>query len=220
MDLKDCIYQRRSVRKFDKRQIGKEDIIKLIEAAIQAPNACNRQAWKFIWIKDKSVRRFLSFGGSPVITNAPSGILMIYRNDLSYNSHLYKDYIQSAAAAIQNMLLTAVDMGLGGCWICNLARPGKIRKKLGIPGNYDVIAYIALGYPQKDETSLSVNHYKSLEKFKAHERKYCIHQVLCEDKYQEMAYDSSKVKKKRNCSFIKYIYKLNIPFIKDIENKL
>ena len=58
----------------------------------------------------------------------------------------YHDSIQSAAASIQNMILTAHSMGAGRCWICRLPRRKELRRILNIPKQYDPIAYIAMGY--------------------------------------------------------------------------
>jgi hypothetical protein len=192
----------------------------LISSAIQAPSACNRQAWKFIWINQMKTKTMLEKQGSPIITKAPCGILVLYRNDLSYNSYLYKDHIQSAAAAIENILLTATELKIGACWICNLQRPRKIKKQLNIPQNFDIIAYITLGYVEEDSSLLSVSHYGNLNKYTIHERKYSLDQVLCEEQFSKAIGDCTETKNKRYIRCIKYLYKLNLPFIGKIENKL
>ena len=56
--------------------------------------------------------------------------------------------VQSLAAAVQNMLLTAHSEGLGSCWFCApLFCQDGIRRVLGIPGNVEPQALIAIGYP-------------------------------------------------------------------------
>lgn len=44
----DPIFTRRSIRRFLKREVSAELITKMLEAAIQAPSAKNRQPWRFI----------------------------------------------------------------------------------------------------------------------------------------------------------------------------
>lgn len=44
----DPIYTRRSIRRFSKREAPAELINKMLEAAVQAPSAKNRQPWRFI----------------------------------------------------------------------------------------------------------------------------------------------------------------------------
>ena len=56
--------------------------------------------------------------------------------------------VQSVAAAIQNMLLTAHAEGLGACWFCApLFCPEVVRESLGISRDIRPQALITLGYP-------------------------------------------------------------------------
>ena len=121
-----------------------ETLISSLKAVIYAPSACNRQAWKFIIIDEKDIKDLICKNfGSNIIENAPAGILVLYRNDVSFNYRLYKDHFQSAAAAIQNILLSAYESGLGTCWVCNLPSPKYLKKLLNIPKSYEVIAYMS-----------------------------------------------------------------------------
>lgn len=42
------IFKRQSIRKFKDKPVEKDKIIKLLKAGMQAPSACNQQAWEFI----------------------------------------------------------------------------------------------------------------------------------------------------------------------------
>ncbi len=67
--------------------------------------------------------------------------------------------VLAIGAAIENLLLAAVDRGLGGCWIALTVRYSKeIREFLGIPAGQRIITTVALGYP--DENS-PINSFKS-----------------------------------------------------------
>ncbi|TES90202.1 MAG: hypothetical protein E3J88_04535, partial [Anaerolineales bacterium] len=44
----DVIGKRRSIRQFEPRPVARELIEKLLQAAILAPNAHNRQSWRFV----------------------------------------------------------------------------------------------------------------------------------------------------------------------------
>lgn len=50
----DFIYQRHSVRQFKEQPVPKEDIVKMLEAAIHAPSGKNLQNWHFVVISDKA----------------------------------------------------------------------------------------------------------------------------------------------------------------------
>lgn len=224
MNITECIINRRSTRVFQDTQIQEHEILKLIEAAIHAPSACNRQGWKFIWVTEHEVKKEIELDRYSIIEKAPSGILVLYRNDLTYNSFLYKDHYQSAAAAIQNLLLTATSLGIGACWVCALASSKKIRKKLHIPSNFDVIAYIALGYPKKDESTLSVNHYENIKEYRKHKRSFLTEQVLSKNEFLKVKGDCTELKKKPYCKILNYLHNINphlglIPINKFLKRK-
>jgi len=64
-----------------------------------------------------------------------------------------KFFQQDCACAAQNMMLTARSLDIGSCWIgfadIVLNKSAKISKKIGIPMAHNVMATIALGYPEK-----------------------------------------------------------------------
>lgn len=56
--------------------------------------------------------------------------------------------VQSAAAAVQNLLLAAAANGLGACWCCApLFCPGIVRRTLRLPRAFSPQALVTLGYP-------------------------------------------------------------------------
>lgn len=208
MDIFNSIYVRRSTRSFTNKKLNSEEIETLITSAIFAPSACNFQAWKFIIIDDEKVKNLLSRNSSKIINCSPNGVLVIYRNDISYNTYLYKDHIQSAAAAIQNILLAATAKGISSCWICDLDRPNKIRKIMGIPKNFDIIAYIALGYSSGDNTDLTARHYGTIENHRNRVRKYNSNQVLCYNKFSVIKGDCTEIPSLPNLALKSHLLKL------------
>lgn len=57
--------------------------------------------------------------------------------------------IQSAGAAIQNLLLAAVDLGYGACWMsAPMIAVDELEKMIGIEKTNHLIAFVALGKPQ------------------------------------------------------------------------
>ena len=55
MEIQEALLNRRSIRKYKNQKINKEDIDKILKAAMYAPSAMNLQAWQFIVIEDKDV---------------------------------------------------------------------------------------------------------------------------------------------------------------------
>lgn len=162
-ELYEVIKQRRSIRYFEKRDIEKEKLMKVLDAGRWAPCSGNRQAWKFIVqrrIKGAYiVKQELSFERE----GWRAGSVIIY---VAIDERLYPEKYAAAmdaAAAIQNMLLMAHNLGLGGCWIyiSELTNQKNLRKKFGLDDYYYIYAAVLLGYPAEHPEP---PHRKPLEK--------------------------------------------------------
>ena len=57
MNFFDLVNKRESVRGYLDKEVEKEKIIKIIEAARVAQSACNAQPWKFVVVNDKNLVR-------------------------------------------------------------------------------------------------------------------------------------------------------------------
>ena len=154
MELSEAINSRRSVRVFTDKKIEDNLLEKIIEAGNNAPSHCNTQGWKFVFIDDQEIKdKIFENGGSHVIKNSPYGIMTIYDTSTSDNTE-YTDWVQSASAAQQNMLLKIHELGLGGCWVCHLPRKKVLAKILKIQKPYSPVAYLALGYPKNQPSMI------------------------------------------------------------------
>lgn len=148
MELLKAIKGRRSIRAFTDKKVEKNIIDKIIDAANHAPSGGNYQLCRFIIIDNVDLKnKIVDMGGAIFIKDAPLVILVTY--DKRIGNFQYKDYIQSASAAIQNMLLMAYSLGLGSCWACQLPPKNQLRKLLKIPSVYDPIACVVMGYPSR-----------------------------------------------------------------------
>ena len=149
MELSEAIRRRRSVRRYNDEIVDDNTVRKIIEAGTWAPSACNYQAWRFIVINDSAIlQRLYNLGSATFVKDAHQAILILYNNQ-SDNLE-YRDYIQSAAAAIQNMNLTAYSLGIATCWVNNLPNRKILRREFNIPNYYDPIAMMTIGYPQNN----------------------------------------------------------------------
>ena len=219
MELSECLFSRRSIRNYSDKVVSEEELKSVLEAGMFAPSACNFQAWKFIVIKDEEKRKALK---NAIIARAPICILVVYRNDLDVSGRIHSDYVQSASAAIQNMLLMAHEKGLGCCWICDYPKQEAIRETFHIPNNFDTIGCIAMGYPKVGKENSSVNmvyHYGSEEAFNEHKRRFSFNQVVCENVFSHVDGDCMDTKYPKKTLFsnqVKFVKRWKIR----IENKL
>jgi len=60
MSLVDVILSRRSIRRYEQKEIPKDVLDKILEAGRQAPSAANRQPWHFVVITDYEIKKELS----------------------------------------------------------------------------------------------------------------------------------------------------------------
>lgn len=146
METFEAIESRRSIRKFKTDSISRETLMKILKAGTLAPSGKNKQPWKFYVVQghkrqemtdamQKGITRLEAMGvntGSArysmeIMAQAPVTIFVF--NPTSKHPLLERDTletysdivdIQSVGAAIQNMLLAAVDLGLGSLWICDV----------------------------------------------------------------------------------------------------
>lgn len=156
----DIINKRRSIRKYLNQPVEEEKIISLLKAAMNAPTAKNRQEWRFAVISDKELLTRFATEVSPYTSMVKdASYAIVVSGDLHVTPS--KEYIcVDCAAAIENMLLCAVELELGCCW-CGLAdnedRVSKTKQLLNLPDNFYPVAIVAIGYP--DEVKEPNNRY-------------------------------------------------------------
>jgi len=152
MDVFEAIKHRRSIREYTRRDVSKDLIEKIIDAARMAPSAGNMQPWEFIVIRDPQRKRKVADAalGQMFIATAPVVIVVCAspsRSASRYGSRGEKLYcLQDTAAATENLHLAAHALGLGTAWVgaFDEAAVGEI---LQLPPEVRPIAIIPIGYP-------------------------------------------------------------------------
>ncbi|MCX8082244.1 MAG: nitroreductase family protein [bacterium] len=148
--------ERRSIRKYQKKEIPEEIIKDIIDCARFAPTARNIQPWKFVVVKNAPLRNKIAeicdYG--KFIAEAPVCI-GVFCEDTKY-------YLEDGSAATTYILLAAKAYGLGSCWVAGdkKAYADTIRELLNIPASYKLVSLISIGYP---EGSISSPTKKSLK---------------------------------------------------------
>jgi len=153
MDLFEAIEARRSIRRFDPTvEVPAETVERLLTAAIMAPTGGNRQPWHFYVVRDKELRAGLMAAahGQGFIGQAPVAIVVCADADKSgerYGQRGRELYcLQDTAAAVEHMLLGAVALGLGGCWVGAFDEEEAARV-LDLPANHRPVAILPIGKP-------------------------------------------------------------------------
>ncbi len=145
----DAIYNRRSIRQFTPDPVVREDLKKILEAGRFAPSGKNNQPCRFqVFLpEDKRIQTLAGYTKYGKILINAKALIAVYL-DKSCMYAPMKDY-QSAGAAIQNMLLAAHSLGLGGVWIGEITnRSQEVLAALNLSGEkYEFMALLALGHP-------------------------------------------------------------------------
>lgn len=154
----ESILSRRSVRKYLDKDVPQDMIMQILEAARQAPSACNIQPWKFIVIRDEDVKKavvaadhnqqwmlsapvFLAFVADPAMRD---GIDYGYVDETCDAMDL-KRAMRDTGAAIENAILAAEELGLSTCWTAWFTQ-ADMKPALGIPDDKYVVGIVTVGY--------------------------------------------------------------------------
>lgn len=152
------IQQRYSVRDYDNRPVEEEKLEAILEAARLAPSASNSQSWHFYVVKNKekiiALSQAMPLGlknrvntfivRAPLVIVATAGPIDLLHKAASFIVNR-KWYYIDLGIALEHMVLTAWELGIGSCWIGIFDAKG-VKQRLGIPKGEEVIALLTLGY--------------------------------------------------------------------------
>ena len=150
MELYEAIKNRRSIRHYEKREVEKAKLDKILDVAHLAPSAKNIQPWKVLVVTDDELKKGLVEGakGQEFLREAYCIIVVCVNEKDCYQT--LGDYMTSfavdGAIFIDHLTLAAYAEGLGTCWIGKFSED-KVKKLLGIPDPYRVVGMTPLGYP-------------------------------------------------------------------------
>ncbi len=157
----ETILKRRSVRKFDGRQVPREVVDKILEATMTAPSSKNVRSTRIAVSTSKDVARNVAemrSTGTAFVSEAP--LLFFIMGDSSA-SDLWRINSSISATVLQ---LAVEDLGLGSCWVHVDGRPHNedepkgmtaqewLREKVdGLPREFEILCVVAVGYPAEPQ---------------------------------------------------------------------
>lgn len=168
MDIKEAIYSRRAVRAYTAHPIDEAVLRQLIDAAIQAPSAVNRQPWSFCVVRDPALLSRISKESKAYLLDTARASLASRHVELLGDPDFDIFYhapamvligvaeagpwaVEDCALAAENLMLAARAAGLGTCWIgFAQAWLGTAEGKaaLGLPEAFLPVAPIIIGHPR------------------------------------------------------------------------
>ena len=164
------ILERRSIRDYQDRPVPRADMERIIEAGLYAPSGRNRQASHFLSVLNKEIieritlelkaaiarmedspyRAYVGAASYAVNFNAPAFVIV------SINPASSLTPAADAAVALENMFLAARSLGIGSCWVNQVAAANDDKQfsafleSLGRPAGYRVYGSAAFGFPAGD----------------------------------------------------------------------
>ena len=157
-DFMEIIKGRRSIRKFEEKDIPEDVMEKILEAVRYSQSWTNSQCWEVVVIKDRAVREKIQRTMSEnnpstgAIVSAP--VLLAVCGKLK-SSGYYKGtaptkfgdwFMFDLGLATQNICLTAHSLGLGTV-VVGLFDHDRAKEVIKVPAGYELVTLIPLGYP-------------------------------------------------------------------------
>lgn len=179
MDLLELMVERRSIRRFDGREVPRETLEVVLKAVQWAPSWANTQCWEIVAVRDPgtkaSLQETLGKGNpaSKAMVEAPVVLVLCAKLQ---SSGYYKGQVTTKfgdwfmfdlGLATQNLCLMAHALGLGTV-IVGLFDHDKVRSILGVPEGYEVVAMVPLGYPSERSSApkrREISEFLHMERF-------------------------------------------------------
>ena len=146
------IRTRRSVRQFTQQVISQEAVEQIVEAAIYAPSAMNRQSWHFTVVHNREKIQQLAKVIGEIIGREgydfyqPDMLILVAADRTNHNGEV------DTGCAMENIMLAAHSLGIGSVWInqargiCDEPAMRAMLTELGMAETHLVWGIAALGY--------------------------------------------------------------------------
>ncbi len=164
-DIINIISKRHSYRgKYKSTPVPREDLIKIMQAGLDAPSGCNKQTTSLIAVDEPALLSELkSLIDPPIAPSAPAFICVLTQKTIAYRDRTF--YVQDYSAAIENMLIAITALGYESCWyeghVTDVDRIGrKLADRLGVPEDYELVCVLPVGI---SETAPSAPRKKKFE---------------------------------------------------------
>ena len=150
------LYERRSIRRYQSKQITREELDAVVRAGVCAPSGKNGQSAIIVAVQDKATRDELSRLNAAVLGTqsdpfygAPTVLVVLADANSPYA-------VEDGSLVLGNLMNAAKALGLGSCWInrakevCASDAGKALLKKWGVEGDWIGIGHCILGYPDEE----------------------------------------------------------------------
>lgn len=173
MELSTAIKGRRSIRRFKPDKVSKQIIQDILDIALWAPSAMNKQDWRFVVVQGQKKDDFLKISAGAYVDFKP----MLEKNFkdkpkvMEHMKSFFETYggapviilayagklpdgqndVWSVSLACQNIMLAAYEAGLGTVWTDGVVffKEKEINELMGIKDR-KLVCVIPVGYPAEE----------------------------------------------------------------------
>jgi nitroreductase len=141
MDVFEAIRTLRAVRQYQEKPVPDEVVRRIVEAGRLTASSGNRQPWHFIVVQNHDTLRQLGgmLRSGPYVAQAPLAIAVAIEQASRFG-------VSDASRAIQSMMLTAWEAGVGSNWV-GFGPLTEVSNLLNVPPDLEVLAVVPFGYP-------------------------------------------------------------------------
>ena len=154
MSVYEVAISRRAIRRFKDTPVPRQTLERCVNAARLAPSAGNIQPLEYVIVEDDQLLSevFSTLGwavyikpkGDPPEGKRPRAYIVILR-DINIG---FKASVHDVGTAAENIMLVALEEGIGSCPIVSVDRD-KMKRILNIPDDYEIPLVLALGHPDE-----------------------------------------------------------------------
>ncbi len=158
------ILTRTSDRMFDpSKEVGPEDLQTILQAAMAAPTAVNRQPWQFVVVTNRDLLNQMAeaLPYCHMANQATAAIVVCGDKARFLEGDDDELWVQDVSAASENILLASHALGLGSVWTCLYPHPDReeaTRRVLDIPDDLIPFNLIPIGFPLTDHRPMDKWH--------------------------------------------------------------
>jgi nitroreductase len=182
MSVFETIKSRRSIGKMTEQRPARRQIERILEAATHAPNHHKVEPWKFFVLAGRSREELgvimaealaerldaTSAANAQALLNKERTkllrspvVIVVAAEEPKQPKALKIENIEATAAAVQNMLLTAEEMGLACMWRTgDAAYDPRIMQWLGLTPEDHIVAFVYLGFPAIPKLERHPTHFE------------------------------------------------------------
>ena len=147
MNYLELIKKRHSVRTYTNKNVEKEKLDKILEAALLAPTAANKQSFRVYVISTKDkVDVLKKIYPKEWFSAAPYVLCVCTIPSKCWVRNTGKNFSDvDAAIVMDHMILEATELGLGTCWV-GAFDIDAARELLGVDETYEPVVFSPIGY--------------------------------------------------------------------------